>query len=293
MAYKQGGNPLSRKSSPLNAKNPFNRVSPINNTISGDKLDLKSGNPSIHPESEHNPPLEGQPYPNPDFHERQSDMEESGADQPDYESDDYKPGISRKSSPFNHATGPAAAHSHKDDQPSDDKKKNPPKREKPKKVEKVAKSYVKGEKVDVKGKETKGASEVKITKKVTGKPKGTKTAKDAGVVDSSGREGTNRQERKKRRKERKAIRKDKTLSRSQKTMAKKESREKQKDNNKKEKSTSSSNSRGGMMRKSSSPANHLVKEGERHPVGVHADNKESRGRHAVLEARRAKNKKKK
>jgi len=42
-----------------------------------------------------------------------------------------------------------------------------------------------------------------------------------------------------------------------------------------------------------SPANHLVKEGERHPVGVHADNKESRGRHAVLEARRAKNKKKK
>jgi len=30
MAYRQGGNPLSRKSSPLNAKNPFNRVSPLN-----------------------------------------------------------------------------------------------------------------------------------------------------------------------------------------------------------------------------------------------------------------------
>jgi len=30
MAYKQGGNPLSRKSSPLNARNPFKRVSPLN-----------------------------------------------------------------------------------------------------------------------------------------------------------------------------------------------------------------------------------------------------------------------
>ena len=30
MAYKQGANPLSRKSSPLNARNPFSRVSPLN-----------------------------------------------------------------------------------------------------------------------------------------------------------------------------------------------------------------------------------------------------------------------
>ena len=67
MAYKQGGNPLSRKSSPLNAKNPFNRVSPINNTISGDKLDLESDNPSIHKPSEHNPKLEGQPMPDKDY----------------------------------------------------------------------------------------------------------------------------------------------------------------------------------------------------------------------------------
>ena len=57
-----------------------------------------------------------------------------------------------------------------------------------------------------------------------------KTAKDAGKVDKSGRDGSNRQERKKRRAERKSIRKDKTLSSSQKTMAKKESREKQKEN---------------------------------------------------------------
>ena len=88
MAYKQGGNPLSRKSSPLNAKNPFNRVSPINNTISGDKLDLESDNPSIHKPSEHNPKLEGQPMPDKDYE----------ADQPNYESDDYKPGMSRNSS---------------------------------------------------------------------------------------------------------------------------------------------------------------------------------------------------
>ena len=64
-------------------------------------------------------------------------------------------------------------------------------------------------------------------RKATFKPK---TAKDADKVDSSGRTGSKKDERKKRRKERKAIRKDKTLSRSQKTMAKKESRAKQKEN---------------------------------------------------------------
>ena len=56
------------------------------------------------------------------------------------------------------------------------------------------------------------------------------TAKSRGIVDSSGREGSNRQERKKRRQERRAIRKDKSLSASQKKMAVKESRQQQKDN---------------------------------------------------------------
>ena len=56
------------------------------------------------------------------------------------------------------------------------------------------------------------------------------TAKNKGVVSSEGRDGSNRQERKKRRQERRSIRKDKSLSASQKKMAKKESRQKQKEN---------------------------------------------------------------
>ena len=96
MSYKQSNNPISRKTSPINKVNPYERG--LGNTISEDKLDLTSGGTSVHKPSEHNPKLEGQPYPNPDFYERQSDMEESGADQPDYESDDYKPGMSRNSS---------------------------------------------------------------------------------------------------------------------------------------------------------------------------------------------------
>ena len=59
---------------------------------------------------------------------------------------------------------------------------------------------------------------------------GKRTAKSRGKVDDSGREGSNRQERKKRRQERRNIRKDKTLSASQKRMAIKESRQQQKDN---------------------------------------------------------------
>ena len=69
----------------------------------------------------------------------------------------------------------------------------------------------------------------KIKKQAANK-KGKKTAKDAGKVDKSGRDGSNRQERKKRRQERRSIRKDKSLSASQKKMAKKESRQKQKEN---------------------------------------------------------------
>ena len=59
---------------------------------------------------------------------------------------------------------------------------------------------------------------------------GKQTAKSKGVVDASGREGSNRQERKKRRQERRNIKKDKTLSASQKKMALKESRQQQRDN---------------------------------------------------------------
>ena len=60
--------------------------------------------------------------------------------------------------------------------------------------------------------------------------KGKSTAKSKGIVSSEGREGSNRQERKKRRQERRSIRKNKDLSASQKRMAIKESRKQQKDN---------------------------------------------------------------
>jgi len=56
------------------------------------------------------------------------------------------------------------------------------------------------------------------------------TAKSKSVVSSEGRDGSNRQERKKRRQERRSIRKNKDLSASQKRMAIKESRKQQKDN---------------------------------------------------------------
>lgn len=56
------------------------------------------------------------------------------------------------------------------------------------------------------------------------------TAKSKGIVSSEGRDGTNRQERKKRRQERRKIRKSKDLSSTQKRMAVKESRQQQKDN---------------------------------------------------------------
>ena len=56
------------------------------------------------------------------------------------------------------------------------------------------------------------------------------TAKSKGIVSSEGRDGSNRQERKKRRQERRSIRRNKNLSASQKRMAIKESRQQQKDN---------------------------------------------------------------
>lgn len=91
-------------------------------------------------------------------------------------------------------------------------------------------SEIKGEGIkEVKGEDPK----LEIKKKVKAGdniPKGKQTAKSRGVVDSSGKEGSNRQERKKRRQERRSIRKDKSLSASQKKMAVKESRQQQKDN---------------------------------------------------------------
>ena len=101
MSYIQSNNPLSRKTSPINKVNPYEKG------LAGDKENKQPGiisgiNPetestSAHHPSEHHPKLEGQPMPDVDY-EHISDMEESGADQPDYESDDYKPGMSRKSS---------------------------------------------------------------------------------------------------------------------------------------------------------------------------------------------------
>jgi len=94
----------------------------------------------------------------------------------------------------------------------------------------TAVSSVKGEKIkEVKGEDPK----LEIKRVASSAPKGKQTAKTAGVVDASGRDGTNRQERKKRRQERRSIRKKARkgeLSASQKSMAIKESRQQQKDN---------------------------------------------------------------
>jgi len=113
---------------------------------------------------------------------------------------------------------------------------------------------------------------VVIKKTITGTPDG-KTAKDRGIVDKSGREGNNRQERKKRRAERKSIRKDKTLSSSQKKMAKKESRDKQKEN-----------VRG--IKKKSSPLN--MHEGKKHAESSYQPIKDKNGK-VILTSEQARN----
>jgi len=88
MAYKQSNNPISRKTSPLHDKgnHPHNadgtHKSP---TISEDELDLKSESTSVHKPSEYNPPLSGYGQQGDVEYEHISDMEEIGADQPDYE----------------------------------------------------------------------------------------------------------------------------------------------------------------------------------------------------------------
>ena len=97
MPYKQSNNPISRKTSPLRDKG--NHPHPHNKPGVISIESPETARTSVHPESEHHPKLEGQPYPNHDYYERQSDMGvDFEADQPAYESDDYKPGMSRKSS---------------------------------------------------------------------------------------------------------------------------------------------------------------------------------------------------
>ncbi len=100
MPYKQSNNPIYRKTSPLRDKG--NHPHPHNKPGVISIESPETARTSVHPESEHHPKLEGQPMPaggpyGQDY-EHISDMEESGVDQPDYESDDYKPGVSRKSS---------------------------------------------------------------------------------------------------------------------------------------------------------------------------------------------------
>ena len=100
MPYKQSNNPISRKTSPLRDKG--NHPHPHNKPGVISIESPETARTSVHPESEHHPKLEGQPMPaggpyGQDY-EHISDMEESGVDQPDYESDDYKPGMSRNSS---------------------------------------------------------------------------------------------------------------------------------------------------------------------------------------------------
>ena len=88
MPYKQSNNPISRKTSPLRDKG--NHPHPHKpGEISGDKLDF-SGSTSMH-DGEKPIELVGQPMPDVPYEEI-SDMEEVGAEQPDYEDPDYKPG---------------------------------------------------------------------------------------------------------------------------------------------------------------------------------------------------------
>ena len=210
MAYKQSNNPISRKTSPLRDKG--NHPHPHNKPgiISEDKLDLKSGSTSMHDGEKPSPKLASGDM---SFEPHDKDYENypNPWEEPDYEDPDYKPGMSRKSSSPLHDDKTSGSYDPYGDS-------DPFNTSKPSSVNEV---------------KSKGTSDGGKIEKIETKPKAKfkpKTAKDADKVDSSGREGTNSQERKKRRKERKAIRKDKTLSRSQKAMAKKESRKKQKEN---------------------------------------------------------------
>ena len=113
--------------------------------------------------------------------------------------------------------------------------------------------------------------------------KGKSTAKSKGIVSSEGREGSNRQERKKRRQERRSIRKNKDLSASQKRMAIKESRKQQKDNVrgvvKKEAPLSRDGERGDLLSRGAQ----FVKKGAKKVIDTHPLNPKNitKGRKAI------------
>jgi len=173
-------------------------------------------------------------------------------------------------SPFNKLTGPEEL---KKEEPGAILKVNTPKAREPRKKASAATVGTVGKSTGVVNKRIEPKTEkVVIKKKITGTPDG-KTAKDRGKVDKSGREGNNRQERKKRRAERKSIRKDKTLSSSQKKMAKKESRQKQKEN-----------TRG--IKKKSSPLN--MHEGKKHAESSYQPIKDKNGK-VILTSEQARN----
>jgi len=249
MPYKQGGNPLSRKSSPLNARNPFSRVSPLNmKTEDGQshKELRKADKLKEHKAEFHNKGGD----PQQDDEARQEDMgqqanqplgpERRSSKSPLNKHDEWQTKIDaarakwEKEKPEGdfyevHADlfkkQEEARKAHKDEGPS--RKSSSPLKTDPPKPRPKAENVSELEEEKVVESKVEKAKEIKTSPKAKFKKK---SAKDAGKVDSSGRTGSKKDERKKRRKERKAIRKDKTLSRSQKAMAKKESRDKQKEN---------------------------------------------------------------
>jgi len=255
MAFKQSKNPISRKTSPLNAGNPFKRVSPLHNAEQygvqgvneqeylGDAPDMDSSPLSKHGDkfrkkaariSERSGAERGDAYDyeNPKVVELLKKAKE--ADSTHNEEKPSEKGMSRKSSPLNETPCMQLPE-------GSNARKNCMK----KRMEKY-KAKQKGKNSDAQGmsrKEVTAVSEVKGSEveKVEGekpelktKPvksrKMASTAKSKGVVSSEGRDGSNRQERKKRRQERRSIRKRDDLSASQKRMAIKESRKQQKDN---------------------------------------------------------------
>jgi len=197
MAYKQSNNPISRKTSPLRDKG--NHPHPHNKPGVISIESPETASTSMHPQGEPNPhPLIGQPMPDVPYEEI-SDMEEVGADQPDYEDPNWKPGMSRKVSPLNNGEF------------SDAVKDKSLLNEKPATVESASKAVSSFKsKVDKKPKE-KSRREKKIDK-------AEKSGKTRKVRRLKGRE-----ERKKTRKQRK----EGKISRSQKTYAIKESRKNQ------------------------------------------------------------------
>jgi len=269
MSYKQGGNPLSRKSSPLNARNPFSRVSPLNmKTEDGQshKELRKADKLKEHKAEFHNKGGD----PQQDDEARQEDMgqqanqplgpERRSSKSPLNKHDEWQTKIDaarakwEKEKPegdfyevhadlFKKQEEARKAHkegpSRKSSSPLNDGKSERAKRnaaynndddkEEDKKEPKEDTSISDQRNKAYNRDDADKGQEKNVAKKDKTKSK-PKTAKDTKHVSGKGRQGTNRQERKARRKERRAIRKDKTLSRSQKTMAKKESRAQQKEN---------------------------------------------------------------